>query len=116
MGKTNFKYQLTGFAIVGCLSAIYISYMYLKRTNKEYVSTYFEIYDTMFLIIGVGSRTSEKLLESESDFFFNPTPQSCCLYMKPENYTHYEVDESCKELDKLLQRELIQAKVEIKQP
>ena len=36
--------------------------------------------------------------------------------MKPENYTHYEVDESCKELDKLLQRELIQAKVEIKQP
>ena len=35
LGKTNFKYQLTGFAILSCLAAIYILYIYLKRTNKK---------------------------------------------------------------------------------
>ena len=29
LGKTNYKYQLTGFAILGCLAAIYIYYIYI---------------------------------------------------------------------------------------
>ena len=35
LGETNFKYQFTGFAILGYLAAIYILYMYLKRINKK---------------------------------------------------------------------------------
>ena len=35
LGKTNFKYQFTGLTILGCLAAIYILYMYLKRINKK---------------------------------------------------------------------------------
>ena len=27
LGKTNFKYQFTGFAILGCLAVIYILYV-----------------------------------------------------------------------------------------
>ena len=63
LGKSNFKYQFTGLTTLGCLAAIYILNIYLKRINKKSVSTCFGIYDTMFLIIGVGSRTSKKFLE-----------------------------------------------------
>ena len=35
LGKTNFKYQFTGLTTLGCLAAIYILNMYLKRTNKK---------------------------------------------------------------------------------
>ena len=34
LGKTNFKYQFTGFAILCCFAA-HILYMYLKRINKK---------------------------------------------------------------------------------
>ena len=32
LGKTNFKYYFTGFAILGCLAAIYIIYVF--KTDK----------------------------------------------------------------------------------
>ena len=34
MGKTNYKYQFTGFAILGCLAVIYVSYIYVFKTGK----------------------------------------------------------------------------------
>ena len=67
LGKTNFEYQFRGLTTLGCLAAIYILNMYLKRINKKYisVSTCFGIYDTMFLIIGVGSRVGSRSRESD---------------------------------------------------
>ena len=35
LGKTKFKYQFTGLTTLGCLAAIYILNMYLKRINKK---------------------------------------------------------------------------------
>ena len=35
LGKTNFKYQFRGLTTLGCLAAIYILNMYLKRINKK---------------------------------------------------------------------------------
>ena len=66
LGKTSFKYQFTGFAILGCLAAIYILYMYLKRINnkKKSVTTYF--WNLWHYVSDNRSRISEKLLESES--------------------------------------------------
>ena len=46
MGKTNYKYQLTGFAILGCLAAIYILYIY-----KWYIRIYlYNIYIHVYIL------------------------------------------------------------------
>ena len=51
--KKKFKYQFTGLTILGCLAAIYILYMYLKRINKKNLRVYVLKFMTLFLIIGV---------------------------------------------------------------
>ena len=61
LGKTNLNYQFTGLIILCCLAAIYILYMYLKRTNKQ-ISEYM-LWNLWIYVSDNRSRESESDLK-----------------------------------------------------